>query len=188
MAIDALYRSYFQKSKIFLYPLLDIKRGASVVPEQTYVSWGTKLTTEDAKLIALYPKRTDREYLNFEKNVLLKHSRTSDFIEVDDDNLVVTFDFSDIRDTFDNFVAGKYSMIDLKLKRKIRDFFEPNSPNHVYVDSYLFPDKYFKLYADLLAAEESLLRSVGELCSKPDLERENLTLEVADLENKKILG
>jgi hypothetical protein len=188
MAIEALYRSYFQKSKIFLYPLLDIKRGASVVPEQTYVSWDTAITTEDAKLIAHYPKRTDKEYLNFEKNVLLRHSRTSDFIEIDDSNLIVTFDFSDIRDVFDNFVIGKYSQIDLKVKRKIRDFFEPNSPNYVYVDSYLFPDKYFKLYADLLAAEEQLLREVGELCSKPDLEKENLTLSVSDLQNKKILG
>jgi len=149
MVIDALYRTYFQKSKIFLYPLLDIKRGASVVPEQTYLSWEGFLTTEDIKLIALYPKRTDREYLSFEKNVLLKHSRTTDFVELSDTQV------------------------------------ETNSGNYVYVDSYLFPEKYFQLYADLLDTSEELLRSVGELCSPPDLDKENL---VAVLENKKILG
>jgi hypothetical protein len=185
MVIDALYRTYFQKSKIFLYPLLDIKRGASVVPEQTYLSWEGFLGTEDIKLIALYPKRTDREYLSFEKNVLLKHSRTTDFVELSDTQVIVTYDFSDLESDYRKFIAGKFSQMDIKLKRKIRDFFETNSGNYVYVDSYLFPEKYFQLYADLLNTSEELLRSVGELCSPPDLDKENL---VAVLENKKILG
>jgi hypothetical protein len=32
-----------------------------------------------------------------------------------------------------------------------------------------------------------LLKSVGELCSKPDLEKEKLLIRVGDLENLKIL-
>jgi hypothetical protein len=42
----------------------------------------------------------------------------------------------------------------------------------------------------LLDVEPQLLIKVGELCTKPDLEKENLTLEIADLndisENKLI--
>jgi hypothetical protein len=78
--------------------------------------------------------------------------------------------------------------MDIKLKRKIRDFFEKNSGNYVYVDSYLFPEKYFQLYADLLGVNEDMLRSVGELCSPPNLDKENLVAEIVNLENKKILG
>jgi hypothetical protein len=78
MAITALYRKYFQKSKIFLYPLLDIKRGTSVIPSETYLAWGTSYTTEDMKLICVYTSRKDQEYLHFEKNVLLKHNRLCD--------------------------------------------------------------------------------------------------------------
>lgn len=188
MVIDALYRTYFQKSKIFLYPLLDIKRGASVVPEQTYLSWEGYLTAEDIKMIAVYPKRTDSEYLSFEKNVLLKHSRTTDFVVLNESQVVVTFDFSDLESDYRKFIDGKFSQMDIKLKRKIRDFFEKNSGNYVYVDSYLFPEKYFQLYADLLGVNEDLLRSVGELCSPPNLDKENLVAEVVNLENKKILG
>ena len=62
MAINALYVKYFQKSKIFIYPLLDIKRGSSVVPVETYVSWDNHYTPEDMKLICLYDIRTDDEY------------------------------------------------------------------------------------------------------------------------------
>jgi hypothetical protein len=186
MAIDALYKSYFQKSKIFLYPLLDIRRGSSVVPEQTYLSWEGYVNPEDAKLIAVYPKRTDAEYMNFEKFVLLKHSRATDFIHINDSQVLVTFDFSDIKEDYMHIINGRYNQINIKLKRTIRDFFEKNSGNYVYVDSYLFSEKYFSLYANLLGVSENLLREVGELCSPPDLEKENLIAEV--LENNKILG
>jgi hypothetical protein len=34
-----------------------------------------------------------------------------------------------------------------------------------------------------LGVSTELIKSVGELCDKPDLDKENLVLEVADLEN-----
>lgn len=188
MAIDALYTSYFQKSKVLLYPLLGIKRGCTAVPDQTYLSWSGYITPEDMKLIAIYKSRTDSEYLHFEKNVLLKHPRISDYIPLNDESSIFTFDFSDLGDDWQKFISGQYSKIDTNLKRKIRDHFDKNSSTHVYVDSYLFPEKYFGLYAQLLHVSEDLLKEVGELCSKPDLEKENLIAEVIDLENKKILG
>ena len=66
------------------------------------------------------------------------------------------------------------------------DFDGVFTDNYVYVDSYLFSEKYFSLYADLLGVDENLLKEVGELCSPPDLEKENLIAEV--LEINKILG
>lgn len=188
MVLDALYTSYFQKSKVLLYPLLGIKRGCTAVPEQTYLSWGTKITTEDMKLVAVYPARKDQEYLHFEKNVLLKHPRVTDYIPLNEDQCIFTFDFSDLEHDWQKFMKGQYSKMDPQLKRKIRDHFDKNTSTSIYIDSYMFPDKYFALYADLLGANEDLLREVGELCSPPDLEKENLIAEVIDLHNKKILG
>ena len=188
MSIGALYTEYFQKSKIFLYPLLDIKKGSAAVPEQTYIAWEGYIKPEDAKLVTVYPNRKDEEYKTFEKNVLLKHQRICDYLELNDTQLLITFEFTDISDDWNHFVNGKYSMIDTKIKRKILGFFSKTSANHVYMDSYLFPDKYFSLYANLLGTDENLLRNVGELCSKLDLERETLVAEVMNLENKKILG
>jgi hypothetical protein len=181
MVIDALYRKYFQKSKIFLYPLLDIKRGTSVVPKDTYLSWNDTINSEDMKLVCVYYVRTDQEYLQFEKNVLLKHNRLIDLVKVDDETLVVTFNFSDLNDDWFNFLNGKYSKINTKIKSKILNFFDKKSGNYAYVESYLYPEKHFQTYANLLNVDVEMLKSVGELCNKPDLEKESLLLEVADL-------
>lgn len=186
MVIDALYRKYFQKSKIFLYPLLDIKRGTSVVPKETYVSWNDQITPEDMKLVCIYHTRTDKEYLLFEKNVLLKHNRLFDYNKIDEETLVVTFDFSDLNLDWLLFINGKYSQLDIKLKRKILDFFDKRSGNYAYVESYLFPEKHFETYARILQVEEDFLRSVGELCTPPDLEKECLLISIANLEDIEI--
>lgn len=187
MVIDALYRKYFQKSKIFLYPLLGIKRGTSVVPSETYVAWNKKVNSEDMKLVCIYYTRTDNEYLQFEKNVLLKHNRLVDFVKVDEEKLVITFNFSDLSDDWSYFLEGKYSKMNLNTKRKILEFFDKKSGNYAYVESYLFPEKHFETYAKILGVDAEMLRSVGELCNKPDLDKEKLLIEVADLENIKII-
>jgi hypothetical protein len=183
MVISALYKKYFQKSKIFLYPLLGIKRGTSVVPEETYLSWNNSINPEDMKLVCLYHSRTDYEYINFEKNVLLKHSRLCDYVRIDSVKTIFTFDFSDLSDDWLYFLEGKYSKMDVKIKRKILDFFDSNSGNYYYVNSYLFPIPHHKLYAELLDVPVELIKSVVELCDKPNFEKETLVLEVADLES-----
>lgn len=188
MAINALYRKYFQKSKIFLYPLLDIPRGVSVIPEETYLGWGTSYSPEDMKLVCVYKIRHDMEYKQFEKNTLLKHSRLCDYVNVDENNAVFTFDFSDLKDDWFHFINGRYSKMSLDRRRKILAYFAKNSGNYAYIESYLFPDNHFKKYAELLDVTVDMLKSVGELCSKPDMEKEILLIEVADLENLKIIS
>lgn len=187
MAINALYVKYFQKSKIFIYPLLDIKRGSPVLPIETYISWGNSYKPEDMKLICVYPTRLDNVYIQFEKNVLLTHNRICDYIKVDNENTVVTFDFSDLSDDWNYFLQGRYSKLKDKTKRMILNYFDKSGSSYTYVNSYLFPEKFFHRYAELLDVNISLLESVGELCNKPDLEKENLTIQVTNLENINIL-
>ena len=182
MVINALYKKYFQKSKIFLYPLLDIKRGTSVVPEETYLSWNELVTPEDMKLICVYHKRNDAEYINFEKNVLLKHSRLCDYTIIED-KTIFTFDFSDLEYDWFHIVYGRYSKLSYDIKRKILNFFDPKSGNYLYVSSYLFPEKHFQTYANLLGVTIELVKEVGELCDKPNLDKEKLLLEVTNLES-----
>jgi hypothetical protein len=186
MVLDALYSTYFQKSKVFLYPLLDIKRGTSVIPSETYISWNN-IKPEDAKLVCLYPIRKDEEYITFSKSILLKHTRLHDHIVIDSNTAVYIFDFSDIKDDWNLFVNGKYSQISDNIKRKILNFFEKNSGNYTYVKGYLYPEIHFKDYARILNVDVELLESVGELCDKPDLDKEMLLIEVADLKNIEII-
>lgn len=182
MALNSVYKKYFQKSKVFLYPLLGIKRGVSVVPVETYFSWDGYYNSEDMKLICVYDVRKDDDYLLFEKNTLLKHNRLCDYIKVNS-QAILTFDFSDIEDDWFHLINGRYSKISLELKQKILGFFDKYSGNYAYMHSYLIPEKYYNNYAELLDVEPELLIKVGELCSKPDTAKETLVIEIADLDN-----
>ena len=187
MGMDALYTKYFQKSMIFLYPILGIKRGTSVTPIQTYFEWEGHYTAEDMKLITVYPIRDDHEYKIFAKNIILKHPRLHAMHKVDDTSQIFVFDFSDLKDDWFNLIDGKYSKMSMNIKRKIKDHFDKNSGTYAYIDSYLFPERYFSIYSSLLNVGEDLLREVGELCTKPDLEKEKLIQDVEELQNTKIL-
>ena len=52
-----VFKTYFQKSKVFLYPLLGIAKGARYIPEETYMSWAghsahnIEYDFDDAKLL-----------------------------------------------------------------------------------------------------------------------------------------
>jgi len=194
MELKKLYKEYFQKSRAFLYPALDIKRGTSVVPIETYVSWSRHVTPESRKLICLYHLREDKEYIDFEKQKLLGNPLFEDFREVEDGKAVYVFNFDKkYQEDFDHFLNGKYSRISSELKKKIRGFYGTNSSNYVYIQSYLNPKMYYSIYAELLAEGKDVekmeqnLRQVGQLCSKPDLEKETLELLIKDLEIKHLI-
>ena len=57
----------------------------------------------------------------------------------------------------------------------------------MYVHSFLYPNKWYERYAELLGVEPNLLKEVGELCDKPDFDKETLLIQVANLENIRIL-
>ena len=56
-----------------------------MIPEETYLGWGTSYSPEDMKLVCVYKTRHDMEYKQFEKNVLLKHTRLCDYVIVDEE-------------------------------------------------------------------------------------------------------
>lgn len=185
--LKSLYRDYFQKSKVFLYPLLDIKRGHSIVPIQTFVVWkemGIKAT--ECKLMCLYHNRSDKEFKEFEK-VKLKGNKLyqNSFLVDDDSKIVYIFDYSKYSKDFKLFLKGKYSKLSIEFKRKIKDFFRLSGNNFVYIESFLHPEKYYALYSELLNVEIDTLKEVVELCSAPDMEKESLSIELSITEIKR---
>lgn len=180
-AITSLYKDYFQKSRIFLYPILEIKRGSSVTPIETYMAWKDYYIPEDMKLICLYHLRNDTEFLNFERNQLLKNKHFFDFKQVEDNKGVYVFDFSNYKKDWENILLSKYSLLTYHYKRKIENFYGRRDSNFAYIESFIYPEKYYKMYADIINVEEDLLREVGELCSEVNFEKETLYAEVKDL-------
>jgi len=182
MALTSIYSKYFQKSKVFIYPLLGIKRGLSVVPKETYISWEGHCKPEDMKLICVYDYREDEEYKKIEKNILLEHNRLSDYTKVKAE-VVITFDFSDLDHDWFHFINGRYSQLETKIKQKILGFFDVHGGNYAYMQSYLIPEKYYDNYSEILGVDIETLKDVTELCDKPNLNKENLILDIADLNN-----
>ena len=185
MAIKSLYKDYFQKSKVFLYPALEIKRGVSVTPIETYVSWKDQYGIVDKKLMCLYHLRSDKEFKAFELKHLFGNKLFDDFFQTDDNLGVYVFDFNTFNDDMDNFAKGKYSKLSPDIKKKIITFFA-QSVKYTHVHSYLYPNKYLDLYSNLLAIDVHILKEVGELCTPPDLEKEKLIAEIKDLQIKNI--
>ena len=74
----------------------------------------------------------------------------------------------------DAYLNGKYSKFEEDSKKIILKYQSNNSGNLEYLSSFLYPEKYFDLYAQLLDVDIDLLIKVGELCDKPDFEKEKL--------------
>ena len=182
MAIESLFKDYFQKSRIFMYPILEIKRGSSVTPIETYISWDGQYSPKDMKLMCLYHLRDDMEFRNFEKDKLLKNKHFFDFKQVEGNKGVYVFDFSPYKKDWDKLMLSKYSQVTYPYKKKIENFYGRRDSNFAYVESFLYPEKYYAMYSEMILVTEELLREVGELCSKIDLEKETLTAKVKNLQ------
>ena len=172
MIIDKIYSEYFQKSKIFIYPLLGIKRGAVAVPDQTYLAYGDMIRPEHKIFLCRYTERTDDAYLKFEKTRLIGHRLFRGYFQLEDGSKLFMFDLSEIGEDWEHLVNGRYSKVVLHRRQTILNYFEKGTGNYCYVESFLFPEKHRAQYAKILNVDLKVLEQVGELCSKPDLNRE----------------
>ena len=186
--IPDIYVDYFQKSKVFLLPALNIKRGTSVTPIETYLSWGDEISVNDNKLICLYHLRDDEEFISYEERFLLGNPLFDDYKEVGEGKAAYIFDFTEYKEDFQHIVNATYSQISQELKTKIRDIYGAGSSNYNFIKTYLYPEKYYERYAELLCPTVGdrpemvdLLKEVGELCSKPDFKKEKLKMSVKSL-------
>ena len=183
MRLPCLWPKYIQKSRIFFYPILRIRRGVSVTPINTYMTWENKYSLQDYKFIVTYHLRDDKEFKDFEEQKLLNNPLFHDFYELEDNTGAYVFDFSNYKSDYKKIMHGKYSMLSDEYKRTILGFFQNHRKHHAYIESYLYPEKYFDNYAEMLITDrvdklamKKLLESVGELCSLPDLEQEKLAI------------
>lgn len=179
--ISEIYRKYFQKSFTFLYPLLGFKKGKHPRPVQTYLSWkGTLLGPQDRKLICVYEKEDTDEWRKFEMEYLITHKMLEMCIPIDEKQIVYIFDFNPMAEDYDNFLKGKYSQLSSFVKKTLTDYYGTHTPEWVYIESFLFPGKYFKQYAQILNVEEDFLKEVGELCDRIDITKETCTVLIPD--------
>lgn len=179
--IDSLYTKYFQKSRAFLFPALGIKRTSNYTPSGTYLSVEGLVSPEDIKLVCSFPDDESEGFKAFEQAMLLSNPLFLEVIPIQGYKLYV-FDFQIYKADWFNFIMGKYSKLSAVLKRAIKNYYGDKSSEYKYIETFLYPEKYFTLYAKLLDVEVKTLQETGELCDPCDMEKENLKIPVADLE------
>lgn len=178
--IKSLYRDYFQKSRVFLYPVLETKKSESTTPIDTFISWDNNISPEDMKLICTFYLRNDDDFRKFEKIKLVGNPLFHDFKEGENGVGIYIFDFKQFAADWEMFLKGKYSKLSPTVKERIRRHYGTNTANGVYVDSFLDPKKYYPIYADLLNVHISALEG-GELCDLPNVEKELLKMSVKEI-------
>jgi len=176
--IKELYKKYFQKSYNFLFPLLEIKRHKLFKPKQTYISWKDLYNVEDRKLICVYKRSLNDEWIEYEKKYLINHKMLEYCYPLDDENIVYVFDLNIYKEDFDNFLRGKYSKFSNTAKQLMTNYFGINTPEWIFIESYIFPENYFSKYAEILGVDVEDLISIGELCDIYNSELETCQLEV----------
>ena len=179
--IESLYAKYFQKSRSFLFPALGIKKTANFSPSGTYVAIEGLILPEDTKLVCAYKEDSSEGYKIFEEQMLLSNPLYDQKISIQDYNLYL-FDYQTYTEDWFNFLLGKYSKLSPVLKRAIRNYYGESSGEYKYIESYIYPEKYFELYAKLLDVDIRTLKQIGELCDPLDSEKEKLKIPVEVLE------
>ena len=172
-----LYKEYFQKSKVFFYPLLDIPKGVHYVPVETYLAWKDEYSFKDFKFFCLYDEKFTRKFENFEKKYLMGNKYFDDYQKLGPTLHLYIYDYSIYTRDWKALLKGKYSRFSKKTKEKILSFFGDTGSIAEYIESYIYPELYREEYSIELDVSIQQLQEVRELCSKPDLKKETLKIK-----------
>ena len=174
-----VYTEYFQKSKVFLYPLLGLRKGLEYVPADTYVCWTDFIAANDYKLICVYTTEKTVDFKNFELKHLKSHKKL-EFYHDFGNKQVYVFDLKSYKYDHDMFVKGYYSKISIGTKNKILTYFGNKGKASNYIESFLDPPSYHNVYAESLGVDVALIKEVYEICSKPDLVKETFNEKIPE--------
>jgi hypothetical protein len=172
--MESVYTDYFQKSKVFLYPLLEMRKGIIQVPIQTYVEWEGVYTIVDCKFMCEYTTKMTPKFNKFSISFLEKHPLYEEHVQLAEDKYLYVFNFIRFKSDFKRFVDGEYSLFSLDNKIKILDFFSSQVKISKYVSGFLTPDSVHEDYALYLGVSVEAVQNTNEVCSPPDLEKETL--------------
>lgn len=199
MAIERIYMDYHQKSRSFLNPLIGIHKGSFIQPLQTYISWpDVGINPEDRKLLLQFNKMDSEGYRKYEAINLLSNTLYEAHYHTENDRIVYVFDLSSYKTDFDNFLGGRYSKLTMTIKALLGRYYGRTSGEWAFIESYLYPERFYDIYTNMLWDKKDIekwnprrwLEEVGQLCDKPNLQKETLyeKLSKLSLDNSKRLS
>lgn len=199
-----LQKTYVQKSRIFLLPLTGVRKDAVFKPINTYISspdlvssvYPYGIVEGDYILIMNFPKSYKEQADRLSKTIARKIKYTkdvenswdnyySDYIfsnplflnsHETDDEYIYTFDLSDWKFDWDNFLIGRYSKLSQSAKDRILRYrwndLKNSERNKMHCYLYPMKEECLRSFAEDLQISIEDLKEVRELCSKPDFRLE----------------
>tara|TARA_B100001769_G_C22103152_1_gene595706 strand:- start:2087 stop:2668 length:582 start_codon:yes stop_codon:yes gene_type:complete len=169
-----VYTDYFQKSKVFLYPLLKLQKGLNYVPSQTYCGWEDVYGPEDKMFLCEYHSKMTNSFEEFATQYLNNHPMFREHISLEEDRQLFVFDFTRFAFDWNKFLKGLYSQYSLPGKISILDYFDGSQNANEYIKGFLSPEDVHADYAKKLGVDLKTMKKVYEVCSAPDMEKEIL--------------
>ncbi len=169
-----VYTEYFQKSRVFLYPLLELKKGLTHVPKQTYVAWEDVYSVEDRMFLCMYKTPMNESFEKFITKHIVSNKYFEEHVQLDDNKHLLIFNFNSLKFDYDRFINGKYSSLTIDSKILILDFFGNDDKVSEYIQGFLSPESSHEEYAEFFGVSIESLQDVYEICTPPDLEKETL--------------
>lgn len=177
-------KRYVQKSKVFLLPLINLKKDLYVKPIKTFIiDKVANVTVNDRKLILPFFKDNSSEFNYYENN----HIMTCDYLDVSsyyetDKFRVYSFKLNHIENDFDLFLEGKYTKFSKKTKSLIHLYWGKLKKNNFYphpkIEAYLYPNlEIYKQVAEELNLPLEMVIETEELLDPPNLNLEELHIE-----------
>ncbi len=170
--MNIVYTQYFQKSKVFLYPLLGVKKGYKYVPKNTYIIWDKFYDTSDYKLMLVYEHDGSAGYKIFIDTVLKPLHGYSGAHKISDNKELFVFDMTIFKHDFNSFINGNFSQMSMEGKNRIKMYFNSTGNISKYISSFLDPEKFHDDYAIAFNVDQKLIEDVYEVCSRPDMDKE----------------
>ncbi len=178
-----------------------------IAPVATFMSWEKKYLPVDRVLTCVYILQDSKQFQEFERNTILTNPRYNAMHLLNDEYVAYTFLF-DKPDDYNHFgkvYSGRYSQIHPDYKQQILKYYRKPIPHCERMRTYLYPLEkdwetgnmnYVKAYAqeavvpsgdfrkDMqdLQRYEKMMVQVGELCSKPDYNKEELDINLRSLD------
>lgn len=188
-----LQKTYIQKSRLFLFPLIGIRHDRAFRPTNTYISSKNLRTSEypngikpsDNILIIAYTKdyargSSEQQWSIFEAEQIVGNRKFMGIHETDDE-FVYTMNMSSFSADIKCFTHGRYSLFSEKAKTLILNFrrssLKPTEHRKLYCYLYPYDEQCLKSFAEELGISTQQLMEVKELCTSPNMAMESFKCE-----------
>lgn len=173
-----VYQSYLQKSSLFCYPILGIRKHSRFVPSGTYFALKDYYSVSDCRLICIYNNCDQTGFENFSESVIKSSKLFEKVFRISKSQRVYVFNFSLCKPDWDLILMGKYSRLSNGYKNAILDFHKDFEYDRGVLEKILNPDKYYEEFSEIFNVPARVFEEVKEVMDKPNLEKESFKISV----------